>query len=94
MKSIKNENHIITASYSGIIMGMIALIVYASYFVYHNFNEALTSSSDLLTLRSMVATESINVKGWDEVKQKIEEKHNSTLADVELVDPFDPLRLK
>lgn len=91
---MKNDHQIITASYAVVSICMLFLITAAGYFVYRNFNDALASTSELVTLRSIVAPETINIRGWKNVLEKIEEKHHSTLAAIELADPFDPARLE
>lgn len=59
-----------------------------SLFLYENFYQTITQSKEILILQEKVAIETINMKKYDDVMEKIKQK--TTLRKLKkLSDPFD-----
>lgn len=65
---------IIKISYFAILLTAIFLFYQASIFLYKNFYEVITQSKEIVILREKVAKETINMKKYEEVMNKLEKK--------------------
>lgn len=63
-------------AYSFLLIGISGILVttYTLHFLYTNFYQTLTSSVNLLDLKGKVASDSINVKKFDQVLLRIKTK--------------------
>ncbi len=79
---------IIRISYFIIFLAALFLFYQASIFLYKNFYEIITQSRIIVILQEKVAKESVNMKKYGEIINKLEKKTSpSQLGD--LKDPFD-----
>ena len=61
---------------------------YVSLFLYENFYQTITQSKEILILQKKVAVETIDMKKFDDVMEKIKQKAN--LHKIKKIDnPFD-----
>ncbi|NTU98753.1 hypothetical protein HGA64_01970 [Candidatus Falkowbacteria bacterium] len=64
-----------------VIMGVTA-IAYTVYFLYQNFFQTMTRSSEVVDLKGKVAIESVNVKKFELVQNSIKNKKAIPLPDL------------
>lgn len=79
---------IIIYSYFLIAIITAVTILYTSLFLYKNFYQTITQSEEIIALRAVVAVESIDIKKFDRIIKKIE---NKTVArpSLKINNPFD-----
>lgn len=79
---------IIKISYYLIILAAIFLFYQASIFLYKNFYEVIIQSKAIVILREKVAKETVNMKKYDEIINKLDKK-SLTRQLGDLKNPFD-----
>lgn len=57
-----------------IILIGLSIFVYLSLFLYKNFYQAITQSEELIILRREVSSEDVNMKRFEDIVSKIEQK--------------------
>lgn len=67
---------IIAYSYIMIAISGFLATAYTLQFLYSNFYQTLTSSTNLLDLKTKVANDSINIKKFDQILARIKSKRN------------------
>ena len=78
---------IIRISYFIIFLAALFLFYQASIFLYKNFYEIITQSRIIVILQEKVAKESVNMKKYEEIMNKLEKKSFSLPLDG-LKNPF------
>lgn len=91
MKKIKLKitlQKIFTYLYLLVIISIIASLFFISNFLYNNFYLIITQSQEIINLESQVAEETVDIKKYDAVMKKIEEKNK--MPEVSNINnPFD-----
>lgn len=79
---------IINYSYFALSLLTAAIIFSTSLFLYQNFYQTITESEEILALREKVAIEAVDIKKFEKIIKKIEEK-TVPLQPEPLNNPFD-----
>jgi len=76
-----------TFLFLGIFIIIIASLSYVSSFLYENFYKTITQSEKIMILQKKVAIDTVDIKKFNEIIKKIEEKTN-TSKNITINNPF------